>query len=793
PEAFIAARAGTARILLFVAVITFGPFLVAAGALLAINRWAGPRFADVAYRTLLGIAAFVAASAVVHQVMADSNLATPLAVLVAGAVVWAESKVDWVRTWLRLLAVVAVVAPALFLGVSDAAELVWQPEAAADTTVTVANEAPVVMLVFDELPLSSLVRPNGTINGDLFPNFARLAAGSHWFKNGQSNSIATTASIPILLTGHLAEGARPTSRDHPLSLFTMLGDTYAMDVRETITSLCPNSVCAADAATSPAVRDELGASAMLVDASIVWGHLTQPPWVRSRLPAIDGQWGGFLTGPSTGDGAADTGLPLAPPGERLTWIDTMLDAAAGLEDAAGNTLHYTHALAPHIPWQANPSGTQYHRPEQLGSSVAGVENGYWLEDPSRAVQGYQRHLFQLGLVDRLVGRIIDSLQASGAWDDGIIVVTADHGGSFDPGEHRRWVTPTNLDALYRVPLFIRVPGQQAGEVHIENAYLQDVLPTIVDVLGIELGPEWEFAGMSLFDEDLPEARPHDYDHFTGHRQALGGAVDGLADEVIHLRTLVPDQSSWAAVAAVGPHADMVGRPLSSLAPTASAEVIAEFDQAEVYQALDPAAGIVPTVLTGRLALPAGVAASDVLVAVNGTVSGAGYVVAAGAGTASFSALVPEEAYVSGSNEVTLLIPTDSGRWIAATDGSVAPLVLRDADGDELDVVPPMSRRVVIDHSVIEGDRLQVKGWSADTAEKVIPSEILVFFGDQLAFHGPTNLVRGDVPEWFGSKNLELAGFQIEIPAADIPDGTQRVTVAARFGDVTVVEYSTITE
>ena len=103
------------------------------------------------------------------------------------------------------------------------------------------------------------------------------------------------------------------------------------------------------------------------------------------------------------------------------------------------------------------------------------------------------------------------------------MVTADHGGSFGLNEHRRWVTPTNLDALYRVPLFIRVPGQTEGQVHAASAYVIDILPTLVDLLDVELGPEWKLEGRSLFDPDLP-TRPHVFDHFTGHREALGGTL-----------------------------------------------------------------------------------------------------------------------------------------------------------------------------------------------------------------------------------------------------------------------------
>ncbi len=165
---------------------------------------------------------------------------------------------------------------------------------------------------------------------------------------------------------------------------------------------------------------------------------------------------------------------------------------------------------------------------------------------------------------------------------------------------------------------------------------------------------------------------------------------------------------------------------------------------------------------------------------------------AGGTTSTFQALVPEEAYRPGANEVVLLIPGSDGGWIAAGEGAVATLVLRDGNGEELAITPAGSRRIVIDRSVVVGDRLELSGWSADPSEKVLPSEILVFFGDVLAISGPPNESRSDVTRWFNSEDLAKSGFEIEIPSADLPEGTERVTVVARFGDEAVVEYSTIT-
>ncbi len=796
PEVFIAARATRGQVVVFALVATLGPVLVAAALLLATRALFGERVQSVVFLVLLGVAAFAAASAVLRQLLPNTDLTLLVALVVAGGIPLLYVKVNAIRLWLSVLAVLPAAALVLFLFFSESSELVWEAEPAADPSVVVDNPVPVVLLVLDEFPISSIVTPEGEINAALFPNFARLADASHWFQNAQSNSIATTDSVPIILSSEIHEGASPTSRDHPRTLFTMLGDSYTMDVDETITDLCPSDVCDDEAADEVRRTESVGLRTLLLDASVVWGHRTQPPSIRDQLPAIDTQWGGFLKGDATdsvqpADGGPTGELPL-PPEARAEWMTKMLTMADHVGgDWPSNTLHYTHAETPHVPWLANPSGTGYVRPEDLRAAVTGVENGYWVDEPAWARQGLQRHLFQLGLVDLLLGRSSDQLEQSGRWDDALIVVTADHGASFNPGDHRRWVTETNLDGLYRVPLFIRTPGQTDGDVRTENAYSEDILPTIVDVIGAHLGPEWNLAGDSLLDPDLPESRPHEFDHFTGHREALGGPVDGLFGEVGAVRELVPDQSSWRGVAAVGPYADLVNVPVSELDPATDDRVVAEVDQEPTYADLDPGTGVVPTVLTGRVTLPSELTERDVLVAVNGTVSGAGYRVAANGDTSVFQAVVPEEAYRPGPNEVSVLVPTGSGGWIEASRGAVEQIVLRDASGAELAIAPAGDRRVVIDGTTIESGRLRLQGWAADIVAKRPADEILVYFGDQLVEHGPPNAERTDVVGWYHSDDLLMSGFDVSIPLSEIPPGTERVTVVGRFADDAVVVYASV--
>ena len=81
----------------------------------------------------------------------------------------------------------------------------------------------------------------------------------------------------------------------------------------------------------------------------------------------------------------------------------------------------------------------------------------------------------------------------GMYDKTLFVVTADHGMSFKPGEFgRRQATNGNVDQVLWVPLFIKAPGQDEGQVNERNWEHVDLVPTVADMLGIKV--PWEMDG-----------------------------------------------------------------------------------------------------------------------------------------------------------------------------------------------------------------------------------------------------------------------------------------------------------
>jgi len=102
----------------------------------------------------------------------------------------------------------ALVFFALFLADSDIRDLVFRSVPPAFDAPRVREKMPVVVVIFDELPLSSLLDAEGQIDGHRFPSFAKLAGRSSWFRNATGVAGFTQQAVPAILTGRYP-GTRP--------------------------------------------------------------------------------------------------------------------------------------------------------------------------------------------------------------------------------------------------------------------------------------------------------------------------------------------------------------------------------------------------------------------------------------------------------------------------------------------------------------------------------------------------------------------------------------------------------
>jgi hypothetical protein len=414
-------------------------------------------------------------------------VASALAAGIGGAALYDRAAVA--RLFLSVISPAAVVFVGLFLLSSPVEGLVFDDDAGAPRPAATSARTPIVVAVFDEFPVSSLMRRDGRINADRFPNFARFAATSTWYRNATTAHAATFAAVPAILTGRVPEGEQlPVLADHKQNLFTLLGGAYRLHVSEAVTRLCPESLCPVRrAGVVSRVRG------LVSDASLVYGHAVLPDGLRSRLPSVTDSWLHVR-----GGGAVDLDSALSLMrrlDDDVRATDPTLQFARFLNGirrvrSGKPPLHFVHVGLPHAPWNHFPSGVVY-----AGGHPDAVEGDRWVGDPVAPRSNLERHLLQVGYVDRLLGRMVARLRSAELFDSALVVLVADHGASFRAGNLHRGLTRSNLSDIAYVPLFVKMPSQRTGRTVERHVRTVDVLPTIADVARVRLpGP---VAGTSL--------------------------------------------------------------------------------------------------------------------------------------------------------------------------------------------------------------------------------------------------------------------------------------------------------
>ncbi|MFW6308807.1 MAG: sulfatase-like hydrolase/transferase [bacterium] len=109
-----------------------------------------------------------------------------------------------------------------------------------------------------------------------------------------------------------------------------------------------------------------------------------------------------------------------------------------------------------------------------------------------------KYLGMISYVDSIYGELMDTLEETGLDEETAIFVFSDHGDwAGDYGLVEKW--PSGMDdTLTRVPLIINVPGNARGHVVEECVALHDIMPTVMDLAGIE--PEHSIFAQSLVDQ-----------------------------------------------------------------------------------------------------------------------------------------------------------------------------------------------------------------------------------------------------------------------------------------------------
>ena len=763
---FVARRNEPIEIVLLVVVSTVLPGLVA-----NLIVWAADGFSErarvITHTAFVGLfSALIAQTTLVRLTSVNWVVLLVVSVLIGALAVWAYGRSRGFRTFLTYLIPAPLVFALFFLFTAPVSGFVF-PASPEKIAADVESRTPVVFVVFDEFPVISLLDQSGDIDPVRFPNFASLASMSTWYKHTASAHESTLWAVPALLTGRSPDSSLlPTAADHPGNLFTLLDRSHQLHVIEPFTHLCPPEMCGQVAASS--FGDRL--TALMIDAVRLYQMLLTPD--PSSSASVSDPFNEFS--PEVADQAVQREFA-------TDQVDRFGDFLDGINSSASG-LHFIHLFLPHAPFRYYPSGVEYNDAGELD----GREDEYWV-DRVLANQAYQRHLLQVGKVDQMIGDLLARLDDVGVLDEAIMVVTADHGISFQPGQPRRPLVAENAYEVGMVPLFIKAPHQDGGNIVTTPSRTIDVLPTVASYLGLEL--PWKHEGQSLSVADRP-VTSLTVQASNGSDVTLENVDQGLEAATSRMASVFGHEDGSIDVYSFGDYDSLIGSPSNGLAVGSSA-LRAQVDESWRFAHVAPYTGFVPGFVHGTLSGDVD-AAPYLAIALNGVVRTVVEAFDVLGDRARFSAILPDTAFVSGFNDLEVFgisgpaespsirrVEVEGQRKFEmerASNGRVTRLV--DSEGLSWRMEERAPIFGFVDGASWHdsglpggGTDLHLAGWAIDGIDSKPAERVVVFVNDVFAGTVEINQERPDIEDGYEIPEVLVSGFTSRLsqflPAANL--------------------------
>jgi arylsulfatase A-like enzyme len=161
---------------------------------------------------------------------------------------------------------------------------------------------------------------------------------------------------------------------------------------------------------------------------------------------------------------------------------------------------------PHEPWDPPEYMVERYDPGYSGTPMIHPNYGRAGDLTAAELRNLRAHYCaEAELVDRWVGRVLQKIDDLALWENTVVVFTSDHGISL--GEHDRTGKSNISDGddrhwpiypeIARIPLLLAAPGLEGGRTVDEFAQPPDILPTLIDLAGLDVKPPLPFHGRSF--------------------------------------------------------------------------------------------------------------------------------------------------------------------------------------------------------------------------------------------------------------------------------------------------------
>ncbi len=161
---------------------------------------------------------------------------------------------------------------------------------------------------------------------------------------------------------------------------------------------------------------------------------------------------------------------------------------------------------PHEPWDPPEYMVRRYDPDYDGVAMTHPNYGRSGDYTPAELKNMRAHYCaEAEMVDRWVGRVIEKIDDLQMWDDSIVVFSTDHGMSvgehervgkcnINPGDDRAWPL---YPEIAHIPFMIAAPGLEGGREVAAPVSPPDILPTLLELAGVQVDPPEPLHGRSF--------------------------------------------------------------------------------------------------------------------------------------------------------------------------------------------------------------------------------------------------------------------------------------------------------
>jgi arylsulfatase A-like enzyme len=180
---------------------------------------------------------------------------------------------------------------------------------------------------------------------------------------------------------------------------------------------------------------------------------------------------------------------------------------------------FVNLMTPHLPYDPPeryekkfvPAEASKHLVRQMRTLGDQHAQLFMTGDLALSTQAFEvlrgLYLADVAYTDEQVGEIIAMLRSEGVLDETLVVVVGDHGENI--GDHQLMEHQFSLnETLLRVPMIVRLPDAfPPGDRSDAPIQLVDLVPTVIDLIGVGRGHLDDLDGESLVGDGPPPTRP----------------------------------------------------------------------------------------------------------------------------------------------------------------------------------------------------------------------------------------------------------------------------------------------